>query len=157
MKSLQQRDIASTIKRFVAKYIEKYDKKPLHNGGLMKCSSPYDINNGFCDDFADDLVNALRDKGNKNLFVLSGDMFFNQRDDVENFWEGELIDTPFGIWSKEMLDTYGQPPVDLMKVDDEILHTWIFYNGKHYDAEVPEGVNYWHELPLCKKFFNYFN
>lgn len=27
-------------------------------------------------------------------------------------------------------------------------HCWIFYDGKHYDAEIPEGTEDWKLLPL---------
>lgn len=37
--------------------------------------------------------------------------------------------------------------------DDEDLpgHCWAFVNGKHFDAEAPEGVGDWRELPIFKK------
>lgn len=30
-------------------------------------------------------------------------------------------------------------------------HTWVYYNGKHYDAECPDGVTDWRHLPLYEK------
>lgn len=30
-------------------------------------------------------------------------------------------------------------------------HIWIYYKGRHYDAESPEGVKDWKELPIFKK------
>lgn len=27
-------------------------------------------------------------------------------------------------------------------------HVWVYYNGKHYDAECPEGVSDFRELPF---------
>ena len=32
------------------------------------------------------------------------------------------------------------------------LHVWILYKGRHYDAEAPEGVDNWRELPIFTKF-----
>ena len=116
------------------------------------CSS-WDINNGYCEDFAQNLIDKLGGY-NDNLFELSGDMFFNQRD-VEFAKEnwGDIIETKYGVWSKKMLDYWGYPPnFDLDLADDEINHTWIYYNGKHYDAEVPNGVKNWYDIPLIERF-----
>jgi len=30
-------------------------------------------------------------------------------------------------------------------------HVWIYYNGKHYDAEASHGVDDWKDLPIFKK------
>ena len=30
-------------------------------------------------------------------------------------------------------------------------HVWIYYNGKHYDAEKPNGVIDFHDLPIFNK------
>jgi hypothetical protein len=37
--------------------------------------------------------------------------------------------------------------------DDENLpgHCWAFVSGRHFDAEAPEGVGDWRELPIFKK------
>jgi len=32
------------------------------------------------------------------------------------------------------------------------LHSWIFYKGRHYDAETPEGVDDWRGLSIFAKF-----
>lgn len=117
--------------------------------------STWEINNGYCEDFA---LNVLEKLGGyeDNLFELSGDMFFDQRDPefAKENW-GDVIETNYGVWSKNLLDYWGYPPnVNLNLVDDEINHVWLFYNGKHYDAEVPEGVDNWFEIPLIKRLFN---
>lgn len=31
------------------------------------------------------------------------------------------------------------------------VHVWLEYNGKHFDAEVPCGVNNFNDLPLAKR------
>ena len=117
--------------------------------------STWEINNGYCEDFA---LNVLEKLGGyeDNLFELSGDMFFNQRDPefAKENW-GDVIETNYGVWSKNLLDYWGYPQnVNLNLVDDEINNVWLFYNGKHYDAEVPEGVDNWFEIPLIKRLFN---
>jgi len=32
-------------------------------------------------------------------------------------------------------------------------HVWIFYRGKHYDAETINGVKNWKDLPVFKKYY----
>lgn len=121
-----------------------------------KCSL-WDINNGLCEDFAQAVIEKMGGYED-NLFEISGDMFFNIRDIeiAKKFW-GNVIETKFGVWGKELLDHWGYPPnVDLKNVNDELNHTWIYFNGKHYDAEASNGVDKWYDLPLNKKFFNRF-
>lgn len=31
-------------------------------------------------------------------------------------------------------------------------HVWIYFKGKHYDAECPDGVDKWDDLPLFKRY-----
>lgn len=31
-------------------------------------------------------------------------------------------------------------------------HAWFTYNGKNYDVEVPNGVDYWYQLPFYRQF-----
>ena len=73
--------------------------------------SPYDINNGDCDSFANALLIAA-----------------------------EQMDLPV-----EFFDSYDE--VDIP------VHYWVCIDGKHYDAEVPEGVREWRELPIFKNYF----
>jgi hypothetical protein len=30
-------------------------------------------------------------------------------------------------------------------------HAWVFYHGKHYDAECPRGVRDWRDLPVFRR------
>ena len=85
-----------------------------------------DINNGECDNFA----------------VEVAEYFFGE-------------DTSQTLFFRELngfkLVTYG----DYSKFDDELdPHTWILYNGKHYDAEAPNGVVSHYDLPIYKRQFN---
>lgn len=116
----------------------------------------WDINNGLCEDFAQDVIEEMGGYQDE-LFELAGDMFFNVIEPeyaLENWIEG-VIETQYGVWSVKLLEYYGYPPnVDLHKIHDEINHTWIYYNGKHYDAENPNGVDKWYDLLLIKKLFN---
>lgn len=138
-------NISDIIRKKAQEYLE---------GGT--CST-FEINNGLCDSFAVDVISEMGGYSD-DLYELSDDMIFNMRDPdfVKENWPGELIETPYGIWSKNMLDRYGYPPVSLEKVNGEGSHVWIYYKGKHYDAEAPKGVTNWVDLPLFKRFFGQF-
>lgn len=30
-------------------------------------------------------------------------------------------------------------------------HVWVYHNGKHYDAEAPDGVTDWKDLPFMQR------
>ncbi len=61
------------------------------------------------------------------------------------------------IWNLDMLKQHGYPEgVDLSNVPNLSHHAWVCYNGRHYDAESPEGVDNWTELPIFKRYFNKF-
>jgi hypothetical protein len=32
------------------------------------------------------------------------------------------------------------------------FHVWIEFDGRHYDAEVPGGVDEWRDLPIYRRF-----
>lgn len=118
------------------KYIKQYN------------CTPYDINNGLCVEFAEDVIKELG--GYKNdVFELSTDMFFDYTGDREEDW-GKVKKSEYGIWNIKMLNLYGCP--DLTKFKEGLSHhNWIFYKGKHYDAETINGVDKWYKLPIFKK------
>jgi len=121
-----------------------------------KCSL-WDINNGLCNEFAQSVIERMGGYSD-NLYELAGDMFFAYRDPefAKENWDN-VLETEYGVWGIDLLKYWGYPPnVDLNMVNDELNHTWIYFNGKHYDAEAPNGVEKWYDLPLNKKFFNRF-
>lgn len=77
---------------------------------VIPLKSPRDINDGFCGDFSDQLMDDATAAGVLDVvpcegFELSGDV-----------------------------------------VDGE--HLWSYWRGRHYDAEAPEGVEDWRDLPF---------
>lgn len=56
-----------------------------------------------------------------------------------------------------MPNTANNLPLGLSKKQLEAIelnyHWWIVYNGRHYDAECPEGVQSFLELPIYKRVF----
>jgi len=146
-------EIKKIIESLAFKYIHDYDKQPLYNGGIMKCSSPYDINNGLCADFAIDVLKTteyfINPSTRTDIYELSSDMFVT--DDIkfaQDEW-GKIIFKNELAWSIKMLNLYGHPPTFI----DIPLHVWIFYKKKHYDAECPSGVKFWFELPIFMRLY----
>lgn len=150
----QGQNISHCINELASNYIEKYNGALLHNGQRIKCSSAYDINNGMCVDFASELLNLFGYFKSSNVrdlvYELSSDMFMTHDIDfAEREW-GELFIKDEIAWSKDMLNLYGLP-TKLVQIP---LHVWIYYDGKHYDAECPNGIDKWFELPIFKNCFS---
>jgi hypothetical protein len=147
-------NITQIIKDLTNEYIRDKDGVVLHNGNRLACASAYDIDNGLCVEFSEDLMERLGGE-NGNQFILSTDMFCNY--DALQIWEPkDVIETFNGSgWSKRMLKMYGEPKIDydLRQIDDLPHHQWSCINHKHYDAENPEGTNSPWELLFFKKFF----
>lgn len=112
-----------------------------------QAKSFYEINNGLCDDFADDVIalmggykEDLTELGNENFMIgLDGDKC---GDDV---WDWKLLKKHWGI----------TPPAGLAKSDVNNMgfggHVWIVSGQMHYDAECPDGVASFFDLPLFRR------
>jgi hypothetical protein len=150
----KQMNISQEIKDLTKEYIRKHDGKQLIGGSIAKCSLANDINNGYCVEFSEDLLRRLGGE-NDHQFILSTDMFCNY-DALELWGEEDVIETYNGSgWSKRMLQMYGEPKIDydLRNIDDLPHHQWACINGRHYDAECPDGASTWYELPFFVSFF----
>ena len=80
--------------------------------------SPYDINDGDCENFAMEVIKRM------------------------------------GGYSKDISEVCTQNFQDLGGLD--LGHVWILYKGKHYDAQCPNGIKNWFDLPIfggqdCKR------
>lgn len=117
------------------------------------CPTPYDINNGSCVEFAEDVINRMGGYTDSLYEIDSSSIFTTDVEDWDDYYN--VIETDGGCcgWSKISLDKYGHPPVDITKIYNISDHVWIYYNGKHYDAENIKGVNNWYELSIYKKLF----
>lgn len=142
LEEINEKNITSIIVEMITEYQKEFNE------------TPFDINNGHCDIFAEDVIEKMGGYSD-NLYTLSDDMIFNMRDIemAEENWTGKLIKTKYAIWSENMLNMYGYPPIPLEDINEEGSHVWIYYNGKHYDAECPEGVKNWCSLPIFRKLF----
>lgn len=102
------------------------------------------INNGLCSDFAADVIELmggynenLTELGSENFMIgLNGDKC---RDDV---WDWGLLKERWEI----------APPVGMTTSDVNEIdfggHIWIVSGKMHYDAECPDGVASFFDLPL---------
>jgi hypothetical protein len=153
-------NLSTIICDLVESYISEWDNQVLTTGEIYKCNSAYDINNGLCGNFAEDLIKLLGGENNSQ-FILSDDMFLNNfySEATELWGKEDLIKTKDGAaWSKKMLTVYSIPPVDDIRLVEYLpQHIWVFIDNKHYDAENPNGVNSPWELLIFKKYFKSLN
>lgn len=105
-----------------------------------------EINDGFCYDFAEEIQKRMK-LPKKDLYILTTPMLSSDysNQETEAIYKNEIN------WSKEMLNKYGKPPIN-MKFYHPDDHAWLVYKNKHYDAETPNGVNIWYELPIFQRY-----
>lgn len=116
-------------------------------------STYWDINNGWCIDFAECVIDFLGGETD-SLFVVGNDNF--QTDEaIEKLWT-------YGAWDSELLIEHWQnvKPLNGLswnELNDIVFgyHVWITDGKKHYDAECPEGVANFFELPIFKRCFTH--
>lgn len=82
---------------------------------------PWTINAGDCEPFAERIVRILQAHGDWDALVVDCEFF-----DV----------------------VFGGPEGKRIRGD---YHAWVFFRGKHYDAEAPEGVTDWELLPFFQR------
>jgi hypothetical protein len=96
---------------------------------------PEEINCGECNSFAEHLLN-LGYGGD----ILSDAHFYDCFGDTA---PDELLDPTIVNSPKPVnFDAVGMP-----------AHYWLYYNGKHYDSECPNGVINLFDLPIMKRFY----
>ncbi len=98
--------------------------------------SPYIINNGNCDLFAQYVIEKMGGETN-SLYGLASDMFGD-----------------FGVLNKNFKSKYGNAPKKVKRKINLNSHVWIYYRGRHYDAETPKGVQNFLNLSIFKKAVN---
>lgn len=113
-----------------------------------KCTL-WQINNGLCVEFAEDLLDQLGGYG-PETYELHTDNFFNLMGDKGS--TAAFKDEN----GKYYFENYGVFPSDLDPDGfyDVGVHVWLYHQGKHYDAEAPNGVTNFLDLPLFKRAIN---
>lgn len=128
-------DLTATIKEVVREYID--------SGAAV---STFEINNGLCDEFASRVCARLG--GETDDFYGIGAESFTI-DGQGDEWDAELLKKHW----PECIPTHGLTWSDLRRFRSRAVpcHVWIVHNGRHYDAECPEGVDNFFELPLIRR------
>ena len=100
--------------------------------GFRKASS---INKGMCDYFADDLLGELGGE-TADTYIIEMDSLWYQNEN-----------------GKFEYEKYGKLPegldINQVHIGD---HVWVYHKGKHYDAETPNGVDNFFDLPHCQRY-----
>lgn len=124
--NFENKNISDIVRMLTKKYNEEYG---------VSCDF---INQGDCENFAEELHDMLKEVGIKSE-ILSDGLFFD----------------PFGDMEDEMMwdaSQYGKAPHDFKKVGLP-SHYWIYVGGKHYDSDAPDGVYDMFDLPIIKNFY----
>ncbi len=119
--------------------------------------SLFEIGNGHCYDFADDVMDRLfpenwrQIEGTQGWSTLQSECFYLPGEDglvdafAANGWDWSLL-TEWGI---------DVPPHERARYDailaNHPVHGWIFFEGRHYDCEHPEGVTNFFELNFFRR------
>lgn len=143
IETITQSEFTSYLKRKREEFI---------NDGVC---SYYEINNGYCGEFADEIENEL---GGDVVTVLATDMFQPIDEYIKHTWvkdyNDEILKYGDVEWSKKMLDIHGYP--DNYFLDKSMPnHLFLMFNNKYFDAEEVNGVNSPWKLPIFKRKQNW--
>lgn len=109
-------------------------------------SSYRQINCGLCVEFAEQIEEMI-----PSAEQMSNDFFV---EDIDEGWNGDGSDK----WDAELLASVRsipQTPYSLEIANQiEGYHRWILLDGLHYDAECPEGVKNFFDLPFFKRWLD---
>lgn len=106
-----------------------------------QAKSYYAINDGLCEDFGM-AVTGLMGGETDTMFLVGGDNF----EEEDGGWDWRLLKKYWSI----------QPPAGLSRKQVQAIefgcHVWITDGKRHYDAERPEGVENFFDLPLFRRY-----
>jgi hypothetical protein len=158
---LNEQENTESIDSIILDLIDEY--------GYTYDEDPIDINEGNCANFAEDLLERLGGKSeNTYIIEVQRDLggyreWFKDSDGRYKFEKyGKLPDKLIlsvnqdiekfkGEYNRWLNDT--GVGINKFKVGD---HYWVYHNGKHYDAETPRGVKNMFQLPIFKRYINFF-
>jgi len=116
--------IAAAVRTVTARYIAE-----------GQASNVLEINCGLCEDFAQDVLKELGVEEGERCFIVGYDnLDLLDRRWMAKHWPGSKL--PAGLTFKD-LDRFGM---------DETTHVWLTVDGRHYDADCPDGVDSVFEL-----------
>lgn len=111
-------------------------------GGMVKCL--YDIGSGHCEDFVDDVLSKL----DPDWMTREGEKGFPETLETLNFCANEMADLRLLRKWKEPIPQDADSLKTFKLQFSRATHMWIFFGGKHYDAEKPNGVPHFLQLPF---------
>ena len=124
------------ISNFVIRLKDKYEKEY----GINAC----DINKSECYNFAEELAGILLKNGYNDVEILTTELFRDMADEFQKEDDDEIFYNP--------LDYGGKRPINF--VERFYSHAWVFVDGKHYDSDVPYGVENFYDLPTISQNLN---
>ena len=122
------------------------------NWKINKNLSPRNINNGYCMDFAEEVISKINTNTNINIEKIYSEFLYDYEDLGFYYKEQQFNEIELCRWNKMSVEQYGGLPeiINIGEYEPD-THVWIYFNGKHYDAENDKGVNNWYELNFFKR------
>lgn len=101
----------------------------------------YYINDGLCENFAADVIEAFAGSETDDHFMVGGENFMTEDDE----WDWKLLKKHWKIQRPEAFtaDEFDSIPFG--------HHIFIVSDRRFYDAECPNGVDNFFELPLYRR------
>lgn len=134
--------MSATIRRVADEYVAD---------GSVACL--YDIGNGHCENFAYDVLDQLRDYG-VDPHAMS-DSSGVQVYATEDFWEDDFYVSTDRIRAAGETLPPNVPDEKLKQVLGGATHVWLKFQDRYYDAEAPEGVERFLELPFFARYIEH--
>lgn len=115
----------------------------------------YAIGNGLCDDFARDVLELwigedwMGRDGEGFDFVETGNFVVREGNDAMD-WDWPLLAAHWNMAPPDDVD----PDVLTNVAQHEPGHVWIAVDGRHYDAESPDGVASFLDLNFFRRWLD---
>lgn len=130
------RQLAGAIEELVKSYIEDGD-----------APNAFEINNGRCEDFSEEIVAHFVQEETDDFMTIDAANL-----SVEGFGDEWDVDLITRMWPS-CQPTHGLTWEDVLY--EVPRHAWIVLHKRHYDAECPQGVDNFFDLPLLQKGMTY--
>jgi hypothetical protein len=104
--------------------------------------SYFEINNGLCDEFGEEVVARLAVEDRASVFTVEGLNFM----DEDEKWDTGLLRKHWNIKPPEQLTW------DMLNEIPFGCHIWVTDGTLHYDAEQPAGVASFFDLPIFRRY-----
>jgi len=127
---MHSRLLTAAIERLAQNYLD-----------TNQAESNYAINNGLCEDFAGEILASMH-WPEEALFMVVNENFMTA--DHEQ-WDWELLSKHWAI----------HPPTGLTPAEVDAIpfggHAFLVFEQRFYDAECPQGVDSFFDLPLFRR------